>query len=70
VIKETIERVNQLRQKAMKDPKFLEVAAVHAEAIKQASEPVLVTKKKRKASPKTKTLADVYQPYFEEEKQH
>ena len=64
MIKDTIARVNQLRQQAMTDPTFLEAAEKHAEAIKQTSSITLIRKKKRKAP--VKTLATIYQPYFDE----
>ena len=37
MIKDTMARVNQLRQQAMKDPTFLNAVGKHAEAIKQTS---------------------------------
>jgi|UPI0004E1AE7D hypothetical protein len=64
MIKDTMARVNQLRQQAMKDPVFLDTARKHAKAIKQTSAVTLRRKKKRKTP--VKTLATIYQPYFDE----
>jgi hypothetical protein len=48
----------------MKDPVFLDTARKHAKAIKQTSAVTLRRKKKRKTP--VKTLATIYQPYFDE----
>lgn len=63
MLRETIERVNRLRQQAMSDPEFLKSAQEHEktlEWVEQEFEPRRF-KRKRAKQKQPKKLADIYQ---------
>ncbi|WP_070965408.1 hypothetical protein [Vibrio sonorensis] len=56
---ETLERVNQLRQKALANPEFIQSAQAHEKALKEGSaNPDRPERSKKPRKPKS--LADIY----------
>lgn len=57
---ETIERVNRLRQQALSDPKFIQSAKAHEEAIKAQTQSCGSARKSKSKVRKDKSLAEIY----------
>ncbi|MGF1771470.1 hypothetical protein ACP3V5_13760 [Vibrio maritimus] len=58
MLQEKLERINELRKKAMANPEFMKSAQAHAEALETEYHPA-----QPKRSKKPKTLSDIYQGY-------
>ena len=57
MLRDKIERVNRLRQKALADPEFIQSAKAHERALKNDTQ----SQYGRKNYKKDKSLADIYQ---------
>ncbi len=56
---ETLERINRLRQEAMSNPDFVQMAKEHEATLKHVEQEFEPTRRKRHSN-KPKTLADIY----------
>ncbi|MDP6879887.1 MAG: hypothetical protein QGF15_03390 [Alteromonas macleodii] len=57
MLRDKIERVNRLRQKALADPEFIQSAKAHERALKNDTQ----SQREKKSFKKDKSLADIYQ---------
>ncbi|GAL19005.1 hypothetical protein ACPV5O_09865 [Vibrio maritimus] len=58
MLQERLERINELRKKAMANPEFMKSAQAHAEALQSQQHTA-----QSKRSKKPKTLSDIYKGY-------
>jgi len=57
---ETLERINRLRQEAMSNPEFIQLAKEHEEMLKHVEQNFEPKKYRRNRAASEKSLADIY----------
>lgn len=69
---DTLERVNRLRQEALNNPEFVQLAREHECELKKQAEGQEFTRKRKVKRSEPKTLADIYHKveFGEREKVH